>query len=272
MPADLLTHLQASTAQARSRFSRQYPHLLTELTLGRLKPPLATPREEQALPTATSLAVQKRLTTITDDEFQTIMSKLQDTAQLHAGNLDHDLELYLEQQLADLFGFEITTEMNGNRLPATIGVIESLPHRKRTPTDTPLKHERVHEAGFSEQRSFFGWQQPGNFTTTPSITAEEYGIALPIIDQLGTAQSTVAQWYKRTKLLVLNPFEYRAVVAQVCDSYQPLNPKYQFAGTPELIRDGRCWSPRTNGRVLVFFLPDESNQLSLGPVTFFAQN
>lgn len=262
MPADALTTLRDMTAQQRARLSRSHPQAITLLTSS----PKSKEQHSQTASTSVGIApaIQQTVSDMSREEYLTIMKKLQDAAKLKAGSLDQDLELYLEQQLQDLFGFEVTTEHGGVRLTHTIGVIESLQHRKRTPTDSETQHPRVPEAGFTTLRSAFGWMNPEQLTKESIEMREVYGIALPRESEV-SFQATAQKWRDR-KLLLLNPFEYRGVIAHVADTYHSLSPKYQFGGTPELIRDGLCWSPHTLGRVLLFILPDEKQELLPGPI------
>ena len=247
MPSSSLAQLRDATVQLQNRFSRQYPELVK-----------ARPTETQSSRQAPRARLQQLATALSSEEFFVVMQKLQAAAQLHSGSLDPELELYLEQQLADIFGFEITSEHQGHRLPHTLGVIQSLPHCKRTPTDTLAAHSRVPEAGFTPLRSVYGWMTPPEMSAEATTAREQYGLSLPLTADASTSSSSTVAWYKKQRLLVLNPFEYHAVIARVSDTYQPLSPKYQFGGTPELIRDGRCWSPQALGRVLVFFITDDS--------------
>lgn len=262
MPADALDTLRDMTAQQRARLSRSHPQAVTLFTNSRTSSRLET--QAPASSDTPNPSIQQTVSDMTREEYLTIMKKLQDAAKLQAGSLDPDLELYLEQQLQDLFGFEVTTEHKNIRLPHTIGVIESLPHRKRTPTDTITQHARVAEAGFSTLRSDFGWMNPEQFNTESVEMREAYGVALP--RESATSLQAVSEKWRNTKVLVLNPFEYRGVIAHVTDTYHSVSSKYQFGGTPELIRDGLCWSPQTLGRVLLFLLPDERNDLPPGPI------
>ena len=73
-------------------------------------------------------------------------------------------------------------------------------------------------------------------------------------------------WYKFRKMVVVNPTEEIAVVGVVGDAGPAMWVKKQFGGSPEIIREGKIWSPKTNGKILLLFVDDPENQVPLGPI------
>ncbi len=212
----------------------------------------------RSLAQESSQTVQSAIS-FTLEEYEHIIEKLRDLAVLPPAPLESELGLYLEQQLSDLTGVQCSATLEAHSLPAPMAILQSLPHQKRHPTDHEAAHERVPEAGFSEKRSIFGWDYQNH---------EEFGISFPL--QIFAYESGISEelleWYKYKKFLLINPFERRAVIASMSGVVIPPAHLYQFGASPELSRALAAWSPKTLGKVLIFYCTDQS--VPLGPVAF----
>lgn len=206
--------------------------------------------------------------TITLEEHQAVVFKLREVAQLHPGALEKQDLLYLEQQLTDIFGFEVTSQLEGRDLPFIIGTMAAAPHNKRFPSDQLTDHGRYLEAGMAPTRTQFGWMLDSGQLSDTAVNQEAFGISLPLtyLPEWQTGHQDIKSWFKFRKVVVINPFELRAVVCAVNHIAPVSTLKYQFEGSPELIRMGSIWSPKTQGRVIVLFVNDEQNQVPLGPI------
>ncbi len=205
---------------------------------------------------------------LTQEEHESVLHKMKEIAEQPAGHMPHQDEVYFEQQLADMLGFEVTAELEGNRLPHSIGIMEARPHVKRHPNDSLDAQEVYREAGLERQRSRFGWFTEHGQLTPEGMQRAQYHLAVPA-DFLPLWQSNYAEaltWWKWRKMIVINPFEQRAVVTVVGDLGPREWPRRQFAGSPAVIREGLVWSVNTRGRVIVFFVNDLTGNIPLGPV------
>ncbi|MBP7843041.1 hypothetical protein KA017_03485 [Candidatus Woesebacteria bacterium] len=207
---------------------------------------------------------------ISEEEYNSILQKIIQLLHLPAGQLEEDSELYLEQQLSDLLGFDITANLNNHRLLFSTGIMESAPHLKRSPTDTLEAHSNYHEAGINRNRSAFGWFGSNTELDQQAVNREKYYISVPLYfnSDWSLQQSELKSWYKFKKIVVINPAEKIAVVGVIGDIGPTTYTRRQFAGSPELIHAGKIWSPQTCGRVLVLFVDDPENKVALGPVYF----
>src|SRR5258708_10758316 len=104
---------------------------------------------------------------LSEEEHKTVLEKLCAVVKLPAGHLPAQEELYLEQQLTDTLGFEVSAELDGQRLNQSIGTMAALPHLRRFPTDTLAQHEQYREAGLAACRGALGW-----FTEMGQMTPE----------------------------------------------------------------------------------------------------
>ena len=207
---------------------------------------------------------------ISEEEYQSILQKIVQLLHLPAGQLEEDSELYLEQQLSDLLGFDITANLNNHRLLFSTGIMESAPHLKRSPTDCLEAHTNYHEAGINRNRSAFGWFGSNTELDQQAVNREKYYISIPLYfhSNWNLQHTELKSWYKFKKIVVINPAEKIAVVGVIGDIGPATYTRRQFAGSPELIHTGKIWSPQTSGRVLVLFVDDPEDKVALGPVYF----
>lgn len=215
------------------------------------------------IPDVASLAMS-----ISQEEHQEIMAKMTRLTHLPAGHLDKTDELYLEQQLTDLLGFTVAAELAEHRLNHSVGVMAARPHLMRTPTDTLISHAQYLEAGISPNRSAFGWFTDTGELTAKGIMREKYAFSAQLF-YLPTWQQDFAvlkQWYQYRKMIVINPGEEKAVVGVIADIGPAMWMQHQFGGSPEVIREGMIWSPKTQGHVFLFFVDDPDDTIPLGPV------
>jgi hypothetical protein len=205
---------------------------------------------------------------ISQQEYREIMQKMVSFVNMPPGHLEAQDELYLEQQLTDILGFEVTAELEGQRLNHSIGIMGGEQHLRRFPTDSLNQHDAFLEAGLAPQRGAFGWFTENGQLTQQAILREKYYFAVQTL-YLPTWNQNYQQlkpWYKFRKMIVVNPVEQLAVVGVVGDAGPALSVKKQFGGSPEVMRQGKIWSPNARGRVMMFFIDDPNNQVPLGPI------
>lgn len=233
----------------------------------------ATPQSEAVL--AVTQAVNQRQNThdhlltsdITREEFTTILQKLCTVLAGPPGKIEETSLLYLEQQLSDLLGCNLVGALEGHELPFHTGVVRAEAHCKRFPADTLEEHDRFFEAGLRTTRSYFGWFMTNNSLTPQAQLKERYSVSLPLHLLQDWNDDAVQRWYAFRKVVLLNPFDQRAVVSCIGDVYFGGTLKYQLGGSPELIREGLIWSPTAQGKVCVLFIDDPDDQVPLGPLS-----
>lgn len=205
---------------------------------------------------------------VTHEEFQEILAKMAGYVNRAPGHLEHEEELYLEQQLSDILGFEVTAELEGNRLNHSLGIMGGEQHLMRFPGDDLSQHDAYREAGIAPNRGAFGWFTENGQLTQAAIEREKYYFAVQTLylPDWNTQHVTLKPWYKFRKMIVVNPAESVAVVGVVGDAGPAKWVKKQFGGSPEVIREGKIWSPKSHGRVLLFFVDDPTDAVPLGPI------
>lgn len=208
----------------------------------------------------------KLLSEITQQELEEIIGKMVSYVNMDVGHLPKEEELYLEQQLSDLLGFEVVAELEGKRLNHTIGIMGGEQHLIRYPGDTLEDHDAYKEAGIAPNRGAFGWFTQDGELTQKAILMEKYYFAVQTmyLSDWNSNHGELKPWYKFRKMIAVNPAEGLAVVGVVGDAGPAMWVKKQFGGSPEVIREGKIWSPKTRGRVLLLFVNDPNDEVPLG--------
>ncbi len=214
------------------------------------------------------------LASVSQEEHDEIMKKLESIVQMPPGHMEKETELYLEQQLSEILSFEVTAELEGQRLNHSIGIMGGEQHLYRFPGDSLGQHDAYQEAGIAPNRGAFGWFTEQGELTEKAIAREKYYFAVQTLylPNWNTEHPTLKPWYKFRKMVAINPAEKVAVVAVVGDAGPAAWVQKQFGGSPEVIREGKIWSPKSRGRVLLLFVDDPDDKIPLGPISLEATN
>lgn len=208
------------------------------------------------------------LSQISSQELEEVINKMIGYVNGQVGHLKREDELYLEQQLSDLLGFEVLAELEGHRLNHSLGIMGGEQHLMRYPGDTLANHDQYLEAGIAPKRGAFGWFTLNGELTPQAFEREKYYFAVQTmyLENWHLESAALKPWYKFRKMIVVNPAEGLAVVGVVGDAGPASWVKKQFGGSPEVIREAKIWSPRSRGRVLLYFVNDPENQVPLGVI------
>ncbi len=232
---------------------------------------LNSPDEMLAVPqiNAQEKTEDELMAVVSQEEHDEIMSKLESIVQMPPGHMEKETELYLEQQLSEIFNFEVTAELEGQRLNHSIGIMGGEQHLFRFPGDNLAQHDAYQEAGIAPNRGAFGWFTQGGELTEKAIAREKYYFAVQTLylESWNTQHQVLKPWYKFRKMVVINPVERLAVVGVVGDAGPAAWVQKQFGGSPEIIREGKIWSPKSRGRVLLLFVDDPDDKIPLGPIS-----
>lgn len=208
------------------------------------------------------------VTQVTREEHEDILAKMVGMVNRPPGHLAKDEELYLEQQLSDILGFEVTAELDGHRLNHSIGIIGGEQHLMRYAGDSLAQHDAYQEAGIAPARGAFGWFTENGQLTPKAIAQEKYYFAVQTLylPDWNENHKDLKPWYKFRKMIVFNPAESMAVVGVVGDAGPAQWVQKQFGGSPEVIREGKLWSAKSRGKVLLWFVDDPEDKIPLGPL------
>lgn len=205
---------------------------------------------------------------VTMEEHQEIMNKMAQMVLQPPGHLQREDELYLEQQISDMVGFEVTAELDGHRLNHSIGIMGGEQHLRRFPTDNLAQHDEYQQAGIAPARGAFGWFTENGELTEKAMLREKYYFAVQTLYLPDWSQnwSELKPWYKYRKMIVINPVDGMAAVGVVGDAGPAQWVSKQFGGSPEIIKDAKLWSKEARGRVILFFVDDPEDKVPLGVI------
>lgn len=211
---------------------------------------------------------EKLVAEVTLEEHEEIMNKMAQMVKMPPGHLNREDELYLEQQISDMVGFEVTAELDGHRLNHSIGIMGGEQHLRRFPTDSLAQHDEYQQAGIAPNRGAFGWFTENGELTQQAIQREKYYFAVQTLylPEWNQNHEELKPWYKYRKMIAINPADGMAAVGVVGDAGPAQWVGKQFGGSPEIIKDAKIWSKEARGRVILFFVDDPEDKVPLGIV------
>ncbi|OGM30111.1 hypothetical protein A2801_03870 [Candidatus Woesebacteria bacterium RIFCSPHIGHO2_01_FULL_41_10] len=191
-------------------------------------------------------------------------------------------EKTLEQVILETTGVKAKANLEGEHLNTTYGLIGAEQHLRRYPGDTLAQHkpdadeyggERVDEIieeGITPGLGAWGYFAPSKEAFTPDLEETErwYAVVQTLyLPDWEKRQPYLKDWYKYRKVLIVNTENGKAVIASVADSGPAAFTGKQFGGSPEVM-DYLGGQSYKKGAVLVFFVDDPNNEVSLGPVDY----
>lgn len=224
--------------------------------------------------TPITVTEKARRSQLSQEELFSILQKIREVSQLPGTSLDRDTALYMEQQLADVLGFEVTSTLGEYQLPFVKAIIASLPHLQLQPVKIEMSATSyAPEAGSTKKRSYFGWDSSPFTESSMNDSSEDnlFWVSFPLhhFKHQLSSLNQLKTWWKKRKMVIINPMEAIAVVVEVKDDFYDTSNKYQFGGSPAVIREGQFWSPMNLGKSLLFFISDQSETVACGKYTLF---
>lgn len=178
--------------------------------------------------------------------------------------------------LTDYYNIKISSELNGISLNRNYGYIGEEQHLVRYPGDNVGEHfsnaedaRNFTSSGLAPGRGAWGYfAQSRESLTEEDILREKYYIAVPTFLSPGYNENVTKYYnfFKYRKMLVVNPDNGNAIVADIGDSGPAPFTGKQLGGSPEVMGYLKRVDGAGKGPVLYFFIDDPDNKISLGPV------
>ena len=143
---------------------------------------------------------------------------------------------------------------------------------RRFPGDTLGQHgEGINlKEGIAPGLGAWGYFAQSKDKLTPALEETErwYAVVQTLyLPDWNTRQPHLRNWYKYRKVLIVNRKNGNAVVASIADSGPAAWTGKHFGGSPEVMY--YLGGPRyKKGAVVLFFIDDPENKVSLGPVDY----
>jgi hypothetical protein len=192
--------------------------------------------------------------------------------------LSSDEEKSVGEVLTRDFGMQALAELDGKRLNSSYGLIGQEQHLPRYPGDNVFTHfDNQDNAGqywsYGMTPGLGAW---GYFTdssgtlTQKDIDREKYYIAVQTFLAPGfdSNPKEYIDFFKYRKMLVVNPQNGKAVVADIADAGPSPWTGKQLGGSPEVMSYLERYDGAQRGPVLYFFIDDPNDTIPLGPVSY----
>ena len=190
--------------------------------------------------------------------------------------LSTDEEQKIGAILTQYVGFPVSAELNGKRLNQSYGYIGQEQHLYRYPGDT-IYDQLPNDSDMTQFASYGiapGLGAYGYFAySRDSMTQEEsdrekWYIAVQTFMAPGYNENVRAmnEFFKFRKMLVVNPQNGKAVIADIGDAGPSPWTGKQLGGSPEVMHYLQRVDGAQRGPVLYFFIDDPNNRVPLGPV------
>lgn len=190
--------------------------------------------------------------------------------------LESDEERKISEILSRAYGIKVVPELDGKRLNRSYGLIGAEQHLPRYPGDNLASHFD------SDEETKLYWQQgmtPGlgawryfadsaDTLTQLDREREKYYIAVPtfLSKDFNSRFAEYRDFYKYRKMLVVNPNNGKAIVADIADAGPAEWTGKHLGGSPEVMHYLERFDGTQRGPVLYFFVDDPNDKIKLGPV------
>ena len=187
-------------------------------------------------------------------------------------------EKNVSEILTSTYGFSVSPELDGKRLNTTYGIIGEEQHLARYPGDNMFNHfdtqqeaEKYWQYGMAPGLGAWGYfASSQNTMTKEDVLREKYYIAVQTFLAPGFDANVkeYVNFFKYRKMLVVNPQNGKAVVADIADAGPAPWTGKQLGGSPEVMNYLKRYDGEQRGPVLYFFINDPNDKIPLGPVTY----
>ena len=191
------------------------------------------------------------------------------------------LTLDQKQKIADIlsstYGLKVTPQLQGIQLNRAYGYIGEEQHLMRFPGDTIDTHfttgddaQQYYDYGMAQGRGAWGYfANSSSQMTQEDSMREKYYIAVQTFLAPGYMDNVAKYnaFFKYRKMLVVNPDNGKALVADIADAGPSEWTGKQLGGSPEVMKYLERVDGAQKGPVLYFFIDDANNTVPLGPVS-----
>lgn len=185
-----------------------------------------------------------------------------------------------EQKVSDIlsrtYGIKVTPALEGKRLDRSYGLIGAEQHLARYPGDILSTHfdsqddtNAYWQSGMAPGLGAWGYFASGPTLTELDKDREKYYIAVQtfLSKDFNSKFAEYRDFYKYRKMLVVNPNNGKAIVADIADAGPGESTGKHLGGSPEVMHYLERFDGSQRGPVLYFFIDDPNDKIKLGPIT-----
>ncbi len=206
-----------------------------------------------------------------------MMSDLANVLPSQVQPLTSDQENKITDMLSKDFNLSVKAELNGIRLDRNYGLIGKEQHLARFPGDQISIHfdssgesDKYADTGMAPGLGAWGYfASSQSELTSEDDLREKYYIAVPtfLAPNFNENVATYSAFFKYRKMLVVNPDNGKAIIADIADSGPAPFTGKNLGGSPEVMDYLERVDGAQKGPVLYFFIDDPNNTVSLGPIS-----
>lgn len=238
---------------------------------------LATPYVPPALPSPDQLLLGKKQVFAEIGRSNFLISDLAGMLPKEMRPLTDQEEKSVSDLFTERFGIKVSAELENKRLNRSYGIIGQEQHLARYPGDNMSSHFNSEDSAreywsYGMAPGLGAW---GHFSRSQSEFGdkdnerEKYYIAVQtfLATDFNQRFAEYRDFFKFRKMLVVNPENGKAVVADIADAGPSVWTGKHLGGSPEVMRYLEREDGSRRGPVLYFFVDDPLDQVSLGPIS-----
>ncbi len=269
----VVAKLEKHATQSRRNFETKFPeaaHKLRDLRLRltdlRLAGTLIATKVPSLMPKEKLVHTQ----TLTKEASQNkLREQLSSILPAKVGPISPDTETKASDIIQATLGMRAVARLDGNHLNTTFGYMGAEQLLPRFPGDTAAQHSDLQSKGQTPGKGAWGYFAPSKKTLThEDIEREKYYVAVQTmyLPEWKTNFKTLRDWYKYRQVLVVNPQNGTAIVADIADAGPAGWTGKQFGGSPLVMKELGLNVGKQKGAVLLFFIDEHDKQVALGPL------
>ena len=287
--------IAARHQQAKNKFEKTHPHAQNffqerQIDLGKIRQhstrlltagslagtllissPKMLPLPTPVLPEKVVELLTNQGVVLPNDPRSFLVEHLKSLLPSKVGPLNPDLEKKIGILIEKLTGVKARANLEGEQLNTSYGLIGAEQHLPRFPGDTITQHDQFQESGITPGLGgwgYFAWSK--NDLNPDDVIREKYYVAVQTLylPNWEKRLKYLIGWYKYRKVFVLNTETGQGVVAVVADAGPAAWTGKHFGGSPEVMYALGLDKGMRKGKVLLFFVDDPDNKVSLGPVNY----
>ncbi len=206
---------------------------------------------------------------------QTLVTQLASQLPNTIDPLTVEQESNVIQTLSSYFNLRLFATLDNKRLNRSYGLIGAEQHLTRYPGDSIPTHFHTQAdtifapSGVAPGRGAWGYfANSKEELTTADIEREKWYIAVPTFLSPGWQEdpNSLYTFFKYRKMLVVNPQNGKAVIADIADTGPAEWTGKHLGGSPEIMDYLERQDGTARGPVLYFFIDDPGDTVHLGPI------
>lgn len=183
--------------------------------------------------------------------------------------LSQEKETEISHLIFSTFGINAVPKLGDTKLNHVYGLIGAEQHLPRYPGDSVSQHDEYQKSGITSGLGAWGYfARSKSEMTEDLVQKEKYYVAVQTLylSDWTTRFKYLRDWYKYRKVVVVNPTNGKAVVAVIADAGPASWTGKHFGGSPEVMAYLGLNVGMQKGPVVLYFVDDPENQISLGPL------